>query len=240
MKIYDLEYKVGDFSISIPKLELQEQQVHGIVGANGCGKTTLAKLIMGILNEGSGTIDYGTLKRKELTLITQKPYLMHTTVLENIYYPLRIRHRKLQKDKIDFYLKQFGLLEKKKQYARSLSGGERQKLALLRAIIFEPKCIIMDETCSNLDMESVELVEELIRQHQKENPITWIIITHQLAQVYRICQQVHVMERGHILQSGTVEEVMVRTKHPRVKRFISSQLLNNEENTKDYRGGKKR
>ena len=84
----------------------------------------------------------------------------------------------------------------KNQYARSLSSGEQQKLSFIRALVFDPAFVIVDETLSNLDPDSTELFEQLMREQQTKNKMTWLLISHQLVHVRKICDQVHFMERG--------------------------------------------
>ncbi len=84
----------------------------------------------------------------------------------------------------------------KKKYARSLSSGEQQKLSFIRALVFDPAFVIVDETLSNLDPDSTELFEQLMRGAADENKMTWLLISHQLVHVRKICDQVHFMEQG--------------------------------------------
>ena len=191
MKITKLEKQMGDFHLNIAEMNLEPGLIHGLVGANGCGKTTLSKLILGILSPDSGTIDYEGLTARDITMTSQKPYLLHDTVYQNLIYPLKIRGIRPDGAEVDRWLSRCGLLEKKMQYARSLSSGEQQKLSFIRALIFEPKLVIVDETLSNLDPDSTELFEELMLEQQKERPITWITISHQLVHIKKICDKVH-------------------------------------------------
>ena len=98
---------------------------------------------------------------------------------------------------IDRLLEKVGLLPMKNQYARSLSSGERQKLSFLRAVIFKPKFIMMDETLSNMDPESEAQILDLIREIQGSGePMTWLIVNHQLEQKDDLCDVIHRMEKG--------------------------------------------
>ena len=97
---------------------------------------------------------------------------------------------------MDAWLERCGLLQKKNQYARSLSSGEQQKLSFIRALVFDPAFVIVDETLSNLDPDSTELFEQLMREQQTKNKMTWLLISHQLGHVRKICDQVHFMEQG--------------------------------------------
>ena len=201
MKITDLKVKVGDFSLDISAAQFTPGKIHGIVGHNGSGKTILLKTIMGILTPESGFIDYEGLAMQDVTLMSQRPYLLHGSVYENLVYPLKLRGINPQEPElaaqIDRLLDQVGLLNMKKQYARSLSSGERQKLSFLRAIIFKPKFIMMDETLSNMDPESETQILELIREIQASaQPVTWLIVNHQLEQKEELCDVIHRMEKG--------------------------------------------
>jgi ABC-type multidrug transport system ATPase subunit len=201
MKITDLKVSAGGFSLDVPSAEFTPGKIHGIVGHNGSGKTILLKTIMGILTPESGFIDYEGLAMQDVTLMSQRPYLLHGSVYENLVYPLKLRGINPQEPElaaeIDRLLDQVGLLNMKKQYARSLSSGERQKLSFLRAVIFKPKFIMMDETLSNMDPESETQILELIREIQASpQPVTWLIVNHQLEQKEELCDVIHRMEKG--------------------------------------------
>lgn len=205
MKITDLHKKIGRFELNVESLSVEPGKIHGIVGPNGCGKTVFLKLVMGILNPDRGYIDYGGILPQEITMMTQRPYLMRTSVYKNLIYPLKIRGIRPDERKMDELLDRAGLLEQKKQYARSLSSGEKQKLSFLRAMVFEPKVIIMDETLSNLDAESEELFKELISMRQKKDPATWLIVNHQWDHVNRLFEAVHYMEKGRFVKNEIAE-----------------------------------
>ena len=166
MKIINLEKKVGDFRLEIDYLNIEPGRIHGLAGHNGCGKTILLKTIMGILEPDSGRIDPEGLDRRDMTMMTQRPYLLHESVYENVIYPLKIRGIKVDEAEVDRLLETAGLLAQKNQYARSLSSGERQKLSFLRAVIFGPKFVIMDETLSNMDPESEQSIVSMIKEIQ--------------------------------------------------------------------------
>ena len=205
MKITDLHKKIGRFELNVESLSVEPGKIHGIVGPNGCGKTVFLKLVMGILNPDRGYIDYEGILPREITMMTQRPYLMRTSVYKNLIYPLKIRGIRPDEEKMDELLDRAGLLEQKKQYARSLSSGEKQKLSFLRAMVFEPKVIIMDETLSNLDAESEELFKELISMRQKKDPATWLIVNHQWDHVNRLFEAVHYMEKGRFVKNEIAE-----------------------------------
>lgn len=225
MRITDLDKKIGDFSLKISSLNIEEGLIHGFVGGNGCGKTTLAKLIMGILPADGGVIDFKGLSPKDMTMTSQRPYLLHASVYENIVYPLRLRKIKIDEEEIDELLMLCGLLGKKNQYARSLSSGERQKVSLIRALIFKPKLVIIDETLSNMDMESVELFEKMILDLQRIKPITFILISHQLPRLHKMCDRVHFFSKGRLVESGTADEIFLKSKNEIVRNFMKTQMI---------------
>ena len=196
MIITDLSKTEGDFTLQIDRMELLPGKIHGLVGHNGSGKTILLKCIMGILTPDRGTIDYEGLTPQDITLMSQRPYLLHASVYDNLVYPLKVRGQRPDEKEMDRLLERMGLLAQKKQYARSLSSGERQKLSFLRAIVFGPKFVMMDETLSNMDPDSEAVILDLIRQTQAERPITWLIVNHQLEQKKELCDVMHRMEKG--------------------------------------------
>ena len=143
MKIINLEKRVGQFVLQIDHLEIEEGCIHGLIGGNGSGKTTLMKLIMGILSPDSGHIEYEGLNMREITMTSQRPYLLHDTVYENIVYPLKIRGTRPDREKIGAYLESCGMAGKERQAARSLSSGEQQKVSMIRALCFHPRFVMI-------------------------------------------------------------------------------------------------
>lgn len=200
MRITELRKKIGKTDLYIEDLKIESGMIHGLVGPNGCGKTTLLKLIMGIVEPDSGNVDYEGLNPSDITMMSQRPYLMHANVYDNIVYPLKIRGVKIDTAEIDRLLGRAGLLEIKDQYAGSLSSGERQKLSFIRAIVFRPKMILMDETLSNLDSESEKLFREMVIERHREDGSTWLIVSHQWDEMNELFDKVHHMEKGRLVR----------------------------------------
>ena len=200
MRITELRKKVGKTDLYIEDLKIESGMIHGLVGPIGCGKTMLLKLIMGITAPDSGSIDYEGLKPSDVTMMSQRPYLMHASVYDNIVYPLKIRGEKTDEAKINELLERAGILEIRDQYAGSLSSGERQKLSFLRAIVFRPKMILMDETLSNLDSDSEKLFREIVLERHREDGSTWLIVSHQWDEMNELFDKVHHMEKGRIVK----------------------------------------
>lgn len=201
MRITNLKKMIGELEINIPDLHIETGKIHGLLGGNGCGKSTLAKLIIGAMECEEGIIDTEGVAASDITFMSQRPYLLKRSVYENLIYPLEIRGKNIEDELVELWLKKTGLWQKKEQYARSLSSGEQQKLSFLRALIFHPKIIIIDETLSNLDPESLEVFEKWILEWQMKEKITWIIITHQPQQIHNLCDYVHYMKAGTIEES---------------------------------------
>ena len=199
MRITELRKKVGKTDLYIKDLKIESGMIHGLVGPNGCGKTSLLKLIMGITEPDSGVIDLEGLRPSDMTLMSQRPYLMHASVYDNIVYPLKIRGESIDAASLNDMLERTGLMDIKDQYAGSLSSGERQKLSFLRAIVFRPKMILMDETLSNLDTDSEKLFREMIIERQREDGSTWLIVSHQWDAMNELFGKVHHMENGRIV-----------------------------------------
>ena len=229
MRITDLEKKQGDLRMKIDSLVLGSGKIHGIIGGNGCGKTTLCKLIMGILEPDRGTLDYEGLDMQKITMTAQRPYFIQGSVYENICYPLKIRRVRADEQKIDQWLARCGLTEKKHQYARSLSSGEQQKVSMIRALIFDPELVMIDETLSNLDPENLELFENVIFEIQKKRKITWPLISHRLAHIYKMCEELHFMHEGSVVASGSRNEILFENADERIRRFVANEVIKMED-----------
>ena len=220
MKISDLKKSFENFSLNIENLDVPGGRVYGIIGPNGCGKTTAMKLMAGIIEPDCGDIDRDGLTPLEITMVFRKPYLLHDTVLRNLIYPLKIRKITPDRALVDYYLEMAGLQNIRDQYALGLSGGEQQKLALIRALILSPKLIFIDEAFSNMDIKSVACFEEHISSMQKTKPITWVIVSHQLSNIKRLCEYVYFMHEGAIKVSGPTNDVLTAPQDYDLKQYL--------------------
>jgi tungstate transport system ATP-binding protein len=197
MKIHitNLKKRFNDkLILDIEKIEI-EKGLQCVIGENGCGKTTLLNIIAGQLHYDSGIVDYNNkpfskLLAKDITLVPQKPYMLDRSVYGNIAYPLKLR--KMSKNQINYeidkILDYLDLMPLKHQKATNLSVGETQKIALIRAMIFKPKLLLLDEPTSNIDNKAIIKVETLIREYAKDNTV--IMVTHSLTQVQRLTNRI--------------------------------------------------
>ncbi|MDR2570318.1 MAG: ABC transporter ATP-binding protein [Oscillospiraceae bacterium] len=220
MKISDIKKSYGKFTVQIKELEIPHGYIYGIIGPNGSGKTTAMKLMAGVTSPDCGNIDYEGLNIRDITMVLKKPYLLHDTVIKNLLYPLKLRKITPDTDLVDHYLEIAGLQNRRNEYALGLSGGEQQKLSLIRALIFSPKLIFIDESFSNMDIESVAFFESYILNMQKTQPKTWIIISHQLSNIKRLCEYVYFMHNGEIKVSGLAENILSNPENIELQKYL--------------------
>ena len=233
MRITDLKKRFEGFSLSVENLNLLPGRIHGLIGPNGSGKTTAMKLMAGLLEPDGGEIDYEGLTQRDITMALRKPYFLHDSVYRNLAYPLSLRGIKPNPELIDQYLEMAGLKDRRKQYAPSLSTGEQQKLSIVRALIFSPKLILIDEAFSNLDIESVAMFERIILDRQQDKPATWVVISHQLSHIQRLCDHLIFMYNGMVEAEGPVEEILLRPRNLQLKRYLHHVTLINRTGDAD-------
>ena len=212
--------KSGDFSLNIEDLIISEPGIYGIIGPNGSGKSTLAKIIAGLLAPDSGNVDTEGLSIRDITFLGRKPYMMDDTVYNNLVYPLRLRDVKPDEALVHEYLDRMNFVNRSRQRAKSLSGGEQQKLSFLRAVIFKPKLIIADEAMTAMDMDSLDLFERTIIEEQKKEKSIWIIISHQMPHIRRVCDYVFFMYDGKVETQGYAKEFFSGSLNPHLKNYL--------------------
>ena len=191
--------------LDIDNLIIEKGRITGLIGPNGSGKSTLLNIISGLDNEFLGTIKYDSKSidkytYKYITLVSQKPYLLKRKVYENIEYPLKIRKetKEKMKQKVNNIIKRFEIEDLKDKKANLLSGGESQKVSLARALVFEPKLLLLDEPTSNIDPESVKIMEREILRFNEETMGTVLIVTHNIEQSKRLCDNIIYLENGKV------------------------------------------
>jgi molybdopterin-binding protein len=189
-----------DALIAIDELALDSGQVTVITGNNGCGKTTLLKLLAGILKPEVGRIVCAD--GVAPILVHQRPYLFAESVRANVAWPLKIRGgpRKEIRDRVTVALEQVGLAHLERRWALSLSGGERQRTAIARALVLEPRVLLLDEPTSNIDAASVVAVEGVLRTAAAAGT-TVVMSTHNIASAYRLADRILPMSGGRLVPS---------------------------------------
>ena len=138
MKIINVEKKIGGFFLETGCVQIETGCIHGFIGSNGSGKTTLAKLIMGILDPDRGRIDYGDLTMRDITMTSQRPYLLHDTVYENIVYPLKIRRIKPDKRAVLDMLEACGWAERRSRAPEAFQAVNGRKCLCSAPCVFTP------------------------------------------------------------------------------------------------------
>lgn len=187
----------------------------GIIGPSGSGKSSLFRLLNLLISPTQGQIFYKnkniqeyapTELRHRVSYILQKPYLFGNTVKENLLYPYQLLNQKPDFEEINSYLTKVKLsetiLEKKNT---TLSGGEQQRIALIRSLLIKPEIILLDEVTAALDEENTLLLEKLIINEQQTHNITLLFITHSNAQAKRLAKKILYLEAGRIHYFGNVE-----------------------------------
>ena len=190
-----------------------------VLGPNGAGKTTLLRIMALLDKPGSGDIFYDgrpasafstatrTEVRRRLGFVFQNPLLLNGSVADNIRYALKIRKRPGWEERIHPALNAVGLAAKKDLDVQVLSGGEKQRLQLARAMVLEPDVLFADEPTSNLDPLSSRFIEDEL-QRMAQAGKTVILTTHNLVQARLLGNQVFFMIDGAIVQQGTAFQVL--------------------------------
>ena len=183
--------------LNVEKLEINSKVITGIIGPNGAGKSTLLHILAMLEPKTSGQIHYlgkesfNNQLKQNMTLVFQNPYLIKTTVENNIAYPLKIRgwdDNEIEK-RVNELADNLGLGSFLKRKAWQLSGGETQKVALARALSFRPKLLLLDEPTTNIDTKVRTEIEDMLIKINKEEETTILIVTHNLSQAKKLCNK---------------------------------------------------
>ena len=213
-------------------LKIKKGTSTALVGPTGSGKTVLLRLIDLLEKPSSGKVYFESIDanesnkrrleiRRQIGMVFQKPLAFKASVYDNIAYGLKIRGKK---DKMDERIKEIleiiGLEGYDNRNALKLSGGETQRLALARAMITDPKLLLLDEPTANLDPISTNKMEELIAKINHEFETTILMTTHDLFQGRKLADRMIIMNNGEICQSGTPDEIFKAPKNKFIANFV--------------------
>ncbi len=229
---------------AIKNLNLSLKNINslGIIGPSGGGKSTLLRILTGLLPFDSGEIYINNFKvdfndksildyRKNIGVVFQSYNLFpHLTALQNIVLPLNKVHKvpiELCIDKANYYLKKFNLFEHKDKYPRNLSGGQMQRISIIRTLCLESKIIFLDEPTSALDPSFTREILNTILSLKDEKK-EYIIITHELAFVQKSCEYILFIENGEISHKDYTENFFNKIhENKSLNKFIDSTLTIN-------------
>ncbi len=218
-------------------LRIEQGDIFGIIGLSGAGKSTLIRCLASLIVPSSGKVlfqgsDLSRMKKEELRHFRKKMGMIfqHFNLLSsrtaggNIAYPLEIANvpKMEQNERIEKLLNLVGLSNKKEAYPSQLSGGEKQRVGIARALANHPDVLLCDEATSALDPKTTKEILDLLKSINKKLGVTIILITHDMEVIKRICNKVAVLEEGRIVEEGLVSEVFADPKHPITKHFIQS------------------
>ncbi|MBS6726482.1 MAG: methionine ABC transporter ATP-binding protein MetN, partial [Haemophilus parainfluenzae] len=223
---------LDNVSLHVPK-----GQICGVIGASGAGKSTLIRCVNLLERPTHGAViiddvDLTQLSeaelvktRRQIGMIFQHFNLLTSrTVFENVALPLELENKSKAEiqEKTTALLALVGLSDKHNVYPANLSGGQKQRVAIARALASDPKVLLCDEATSALDPATTQSILKLLKEINRTLGITILLITHEMEVVKRICDQVAVIDKGRLIEQGTVSEIFSNPKTELAQEFISS------------------
>ncbi|MBR2560930.1 MAG: ABC transporter ATP-binding protein [Eubacterium sp.] len=225
----------GELVLDEIDLYIRENEFLTLLGPSGCGKTTMLRILGGFETPDTGQVffdgkDITSLppNKRQLNTVFQKYTLFpHMNVEENIAFGMKIRKksRSYIEDKIKYALKLVNLDGFGKRYPDSLSGGQQQRIAIARAIVNEPKVLLLDEPLSALDLKLRQDMQYELMRLKEELGITFVYVTHDQEEALTMSDTVVVMNQGYIQQIGTPEDIYNEPENAFVADFIGDSNL---------------
>lgn len=213
LKVDNLNKKFGDFNaLTNVNINAENGQVYGLVGSNGCGKTTLLKHIMTIYKQDEGNIFYDDIQVKEDSRILKDFYF----VQDNLFFPYmytlnklfnyeKLMYANMSEDKFNELVKYFNM--DKNKNLNKMSKGQRKQAAFILAISAQPKLLLLDEIVDGLDAVIKRKFWDVLIQEVMDNEMTVIISSHDLKELDNICDKVGIMHEGKILKEENLEKM---------------------------------
>ncbi len=216
-------------------LDIYAGEVLAIVGPSGAGKSTLLRRLNFLEYPDSGSISFEGHNmtandsplplRRKVTTVFQHPALLSTSVYQNILYGLQLRGKTDGKATIQPLLQRLGLADLANAQARTLSGGEAQRVALARALVLQPDVLLMDEPTANLDPYNALLIEEVIREINRERRTTIVLVTHNIFQAKRLAHRVGLILNGSFVEIDNNPVFFESPRDARTRAFVNGEMV---------------
>lgn len=200
-----------------------------VIGPNGSGKTSFLRMLHGLERVRKGRLTWAVPEPQTRTrqgFVFQTPIMMRRSVKDNLAYPLRLAKaapREIARQ-VDTWCERIGMSELKDQSATRLSGGEKQKLALARALIRAPEILFLDEPCANLDGRATREIEEILQDYAKLGRRI-IMSTHDIGQAKRLASEVLFFYKGALHETSDASMFFKAPKTPQARAFLDGDII---------------
>ena len=208
--------------------KIKSNSITAVLGPNGAGKSIFLQTINGLVSIQSGRLTFNSMQnnqeiRKQQAMVFQTPVLLRRTVMANMQFVSNLRNKK-SNQLLKKLLDKVGLEGYEKKPARLLSGGEKQRLSMARALIVNPNLLLLDEPTANLDPYSLNLIEDLVLE---ENSIgkTVIFTTHDMSQAKRLATDVIFLNKGKVLEQTVSKTFFKKPKTFEAQKYINGEIL---------------
>ncbi len=219
--------------------QVRRGEIFVIIGPSGVGKTTLLRLIDLLDVPSKGHIFYKGVDvtqlnkleslniRRRLGMVFQSTQLFDDSVFANVAYGLKIREipKDIIKEKVEKALQVVGLEDLRDRHAKTLSGGETQRIAIARILAYEPELLLLDELTANLDPSNTAKIEKIVKDVRNVFGTTILVSTHNMFQAKRLADQVALLFESRFIETGDPQAVFEHPKNPMTKAFINGELV---------------
>lgn len=235
IRIEDLNMSFGEKKV-LKDIDLQilRGEIFALVGPSGAGKTTLLRILDLFELPEKGQLKFNGMEtsgivtiRRNMSFLFQTPAVFNRSVFENVAYGLKVRgiDKKSIEEKVSTALNIVGLTGLDKQNAATLSGGEAQRMAFARAIVYDPEILLLDEPTANLDPANVIKVEEIIKWLRKDKNTTILLASHNIPQVRRLADRVGILINGELIEVNTKDAIFRDPKDKRSEAFLKGEMI---------------
>jgi len=207
-------------------LSIPQQGITAIMGPNGAGKSLALRVMAGLVRPDHGAVVHSLSKPQDIALVFQKPVLLRRTVRANLRHALAIYGvpRRARRERLGELLDFGRLAAIADSPARALSGGEQQRVAMVRALAARPKLLLLDEPSASLDPQATEAIEILIRDAALSGT-TIVLVTHDRGQATRLAGHIRFLHRGALVEAASADQFLLAPKSPEAQAYFAGKLL---------------
>jgi tungstate transport system ATP-binding protein len=224
----------GRTVLDVDQLEIHRGEILALVGPSGAGKSTLLRLLNFLEPPAMGEIRFDGVQissglplqtRRRVTTVFQSPGLLKRTVRANISYGLKLRGLELPNGLVEKWLERMGMAGFGDYAAGKLSAGEAQRVALARALVTQPDVLLLDEPTANLDPYNVGIIEEIVREANREQGTTIVLVTHNVFQARRVADQTALLMEGRLGELADTDTFFDAPKSSQTAAFLRGDLV---------------